>query len=384
MNWSAASASGLPIMDEAVAQKVADYAWQDAPFLVLRLDPAGVVREASRFAMRTLGAAIVGRSFATLVVDFRGSWTLEKVSTPNPPPRMLTLSTAQGIPESFSLRFVPLPDGLLVVGGVDVEELLGLQKSVLEQNRELADLGRQLQKANAELKALNQLKNQFLGMAAHDLRKPLGLVLNHAEFVYDEAGEQLLPEHRHFMETIIRSAQRMRRIIDDFLNVAMIEAGNLPLEPHPTTAQQIIDGADELIRLVAEKKGVCLEVDPPPSAILFEADADKLCQVLGNLAGNAIEHSLPGQHVWLSATGDDQWIEFAVRDEGPGIPEADRNRLFEPFERAGVRKTAHERSVGLGLAIARKIVQAHGGRIAVQSTPGEGSTFRFFIPARRR
>jgi len=109
-------------------------------------------------------------------------------------------------------------------------------------------------------------------------------------------------------------------------------------------------------------------------------DVAKLQQVLVNLAGNAIEHSQAGQRVWLAARREETGLVFSVRDEGPGIAPEDQKRLFAPFVRAGTRKTAGERSVGLGLAIARLVVEAHGGRIWVESKPDHGSTFFVTLP----
>jgi two-component system, sensor histidine kinase and response regulator len=110
------------------------------------------------------------------------------------------------------------------------------------------------------------------------------------------------------------------------------------------------------------------------------ADAAKLQQVLVNLLSNAIEYSKAGQRVWLVARREDAEMVFSVRDEGPGIAPEDQKRLFAPFMRAGTRKTAGERSVGLGLAIARQVIEAHGGRIWVESKPDHGSTFFVSLP----
>jgi len=112
----------------------------------------------------------------------------------------------------------------------------------------------------------------------------------------------------------------------------------------------------------------------------LQVDAAKFQQVWLNLLGNAIEHSQPGQRVWLSSHWEDRSLHFAVRDEGPGLKPEAQSRLFQPFVQAGTRKTAGERSVGLGLLITRKIVEAHGGRLWVESIPGEGATFRFALP----
>jgi signal transduction histidine kinase len=155
----------------------------------------------------------------------------------------------------------------------------------------------------------------------------------------------------------------------------------LRLDLAATTARAIMTGAEPLARLMAEKKGITLLVEPTGDARRVRVDMSKLQQVLLNLVGNAVEHSVSGQRVWVSSRWEGQSLVFSVRDEGPGIPPADQERLFAAFGRTGLRKTAGERSTGLGLAIARLVVEAHGGRIWVESRVGHGATFLFSVPA---
>lgn len=248
-------------------------------------------------------------------------------------------------------------------------------------NNELAALQRELARRNAELERLDQLKNRFLGMAAHDLRKPTGVIVTYTEFVLDEAGPTLAAEHRRFLQTCLHAATGMKRLVDDFLDVAVIESGKLRLDLSPTTAAEIVAGAAEIVRLVAAKKKVQFTAEPADAGRRLTADAAKLQQVLMNLVGNAVEHSRPGQRVWLDSRWAARELVLAVRDQGPGLTPEDQARLFVPFAKAGTRKTSGERSVGLGLQIARLIVEAHQGRIWVESTPGAGATFLVAVPA---
>ena len=148
--------------------------------------------------------------------------------------------------------------------------------------------------------------------------------------------------------------------------------------------RDILTAVEPIARLMAAKKKITLRVEKADDERRLRIDASKLQQVVLNLVGNAVEHSSPGHQVWLSSHWNDQHLVFAVRDEGPGIAPEEQARLFTAFARAGTRKTAGERSVGLGLAIARLVVEAHGGRIWVESTPGHGSTFRFALPISER
>jgi signal transduction histidine kinase len=262
----------------------------------------------------------------------------------------------------------------------DLQEQDHLRDEMLAINRELNDLTRQLQQANAELRDVNALKNRFLAMAAHDLRQPIGVVMAGADFLLAEEGSRLSAEGRSFLRTCLNAATTMKTLVDDFLDVSIIESGRLQLNPSTTTTAQIIDGVTPLVQLVASRKQVRLQVDCPPDSPPLRVDVGKVRQVLNNLVGNAVEHSSKGGRVWLAARHETDRVTFTVRDEGPGIAPEAQERLFVPFADAGTRKTAGERSIGLGLTIARQVVAAHGGRIWVESVPGHGATFLVELP----
>lgn len=368
----------------AIAEAIRRYVLESAPVLVLRLDGNHCVSYANAQARRVLPGEAVGRPLAELMVDFNHTLDLPALIRQPGAVHRLTVSTASGMPETLGFCFFPLPDGVLVLGSLDFQEQLQLRSEVLGLNLELNNLTRQLHQANAELRDLNQLKNQFLGMAAHDLRAPVGLIINYSEFVLDEAGETLSAEHREFLKICLASAEGMKQLIESFLDVSVIESGQLRLELAPTTAPKILAGVEPMARLQAAKKQISLLMDTAKDARPLRVDASKLQQVLLNLLGNAVQHSVPGQRVWLSVRWESATIIFAVRDEGPGITIEDQARLFTAFGRAGTRKTAGERSTGLGLAIARKVVEAHGGRIWIESIPGQGATFLFSLPVQEQ
>ena len=367
--------------DPLIAAALSTYMQESAPVLALWLDADGRVTEANAQARRVLRGGAVGRPLVDHLVDFRHSLDLPALVRQGGAVHLLTISTAAGLPETLGFRFFPLPAGALVLASLDFHEQEKLRDEVLGLNRELNNLTRQLHQANAELRELNQLKNQFLGMAAHDLRKPIGVIMIYTEFVLDEAGPQLAVEHREFLRTILRDATDMEQIIEGFLDLSVIESGQLRLELAPASAAQILAGAEPTARLVAGKKHVTLVIEPADAVRWLPVDASKLQQVLLNLVGNAIEHSVPGARVWLSARWEAAQLVFAVRDEGAGIAPEVQARLFTAFGRGAAKKNAGERSTGLGLAIARLVVEAHGGRIWVESRPGEGATFFFALPA---
>jgi len=369
--------------DSGMAEALANV-METASVLVLRLDAAQFVVAANVHARRLLGPGVVGRPMTDLVLNFTPLPDLASPGVTTKAGHLLSLNTAAGLPESFLFRFFALPEGILAMGSFDLQEQVRLRTEVLGLNRELNDLTRQLHQANAELRELNQLKNQFLGMAAHDLRKPIGVIMTYSEFVLDEAAGQLSEEHQEFLRTCLAAATGMRRLIDGFLDLSVIESGKLRLELALASVSEIVAGAEPIARLVAGKKQISLLVNLADNGRRLPVDASKLQQVLLNLIGNAVEHSVPGQRIWLSSRWDDQNLVLAVRDEGPGVAPEDQARLFTSFARAGTRKTAGERSVGLGLAIARLVVEAHGGRIWVESIPGQGATFFLALPTQEQ
>ncbi len=366
--------------DPYMAEAMRAYVLETAPVLALQLDASHCLAGANALARQVLRGEALGRPFAEQVVDFNHTLDLPALIRQGGGVHRLTLSTASGVPETLSFRFFPLPDGALAFGSLDFQEQQKLRDEALGLNRELNNLTRQLHQANAELRELNELKNRFIGMAAHDLRKPVGVILTYSAFVLDEAGDRLDDEQRGFLRASLAAAADMQRLIDNFLDVSVIESGHLRLEPSRATVAEILAGAVPLVRLVAARKKVELLTEAGNDQRPVTVDVAKLQQVLVNLLSNAVEHSKAGQRVWLAARREETELVLSVRDEGPGLAPADQKRLFAPFARADTRKTAGERSVGLGLAIARLVVEAHGGRIRVESEPGHGSTFIASIP----
>jgi signal transduction histidine kinase len=247
-------------------------------------------------------------------------------------------------------------------------------------NNELANLEREMFRKNVDLERLNEQKNRMLGMAAHDLRTPLGVIQSYSEFLADEAGEALNADQREFVAVIKATSEFMLRMVTDILDVATIEAGRLRLDRAPTDLAHLIRHNITLNRVLAARKGITVDLDPIPALPLIAVDAGKIEQVLNNLVSNAVKFSSRGSAVRVRLTESAGFVTVAVSDQGPGIPAEDLSKLFKPFGTASVRGTAGEQSTGLGLAIVRNIVEGHGGRIWLDSEVGRGSTFFFSLP----
>ena len=250
-------------------------------------------------------------------------------------------------------------------------------------NNELAAAQRELAKKNAELARLNEQKNRFLGLAAHDLRNPLEVINVYSRFLLDEAADRLESEQLDFVRTIMRSSNFMLTLVNDLLDVSKIEAGRLELELSEVDLRGLVARNVELNRRLAERKEINILFKAHEDIPLLRLDASKIEQVLNNLVGNAVKFSPRGSavEVGLERAAADGAVVLYVKDEGPGVPAGELGKLFEPFTRGSARGSEGEKSAGLGLAIVKRIVEGHGGRITVESEPGAGATFAVSLPA---
>ncbi|HEX6369114.1 MAG TPA: HAMP domain-containing sensor histidine kinase, partial [Longimicrobium sp.] len=216
-----------------------------------------------------------------------------------------------------------------------------------------------------------------LGVVSHDLRNPLTAILLNVDAAL---ASGVLPQAaRDAMEGVVRSAEAMDRMIQDLLDVARIEAGQLRMETAPCAPADLVGEAVGLMERLAEERMIRLvpAVDDCPRV---RADRDRVLQVFSNLVGNALKFTPPGGVVTVGAAPEEGAVRFWVRDTGPGIAPEDVERLWDPFWQAD--GPARRSGAGLGLPIVRGIVEAHGGRVWVESQPGAGTTFGFTLQAR--
>lgn len=296
---------------------------------------------------------------------------------------------------SLRSRVYRQPNELLIVCEYDVVELARLNNDLALTNREISNLQRalmhekrrledalaELRDANDQLRALNEQKSQFVGMAAHDLRSPLSTISMAAQCLTIQAGDVLDEVSRDFLARIESVCGSARQLVDVFLDLSVVESGRLRIEQKPTDIRAVIDKVRPLMEVPAKKKQVLITVqhgpDVPESVLI---DGPRVEQVVVNFLSNAVQHSNPSSMVAIATLRDGNNLKVSVRDQGAGIPPEEIPRLFKPFERGTTKKTAGEKSTGLGLVIARKIVEAHGGTVSIESELGKGSTFSFTIP----
>jgi signal transduction histidine kinase len=248
-------------------------------------------------------------------------------------------------------------------------------------NNELINAQRELARTNSELIRLNQQKNQLLGMAAHDLRNPLSAISLCSEYLINELTN-LPADQLEMLSTIKASSEFMLWLIEDILDLSKIESIKVALRAELCDLKILAARHVATSRLIAARKKIHINLEIAPDLPLVEADPRKIGQVLENLLSNAIKFSPPGATLGMKMLQTGERVRIAVRDQGPGIPEGELGMLFKPFQRTSVKPTGGEKSSGLGLAIASKIVEAHGGVIGVQSEIGVGSTFFVTLPLR--
>lgn len=243
-------------------------------------------------------------------------------------------------------------------------------------------LGAAIQKNRSEEaeKRVAQMKDDFIATVSHELRTPLFALQGFLELL--RSGRVQQEETRQeFLATAAQNAQRLMTLVNDLLDISRLESGRTKLELAPVDVGDLIADTLESLRGLAGDKQIPLQRQLPPAPLYALADRAKLRQVLINLVGNAIKFSGPRQPVMVSALPEGEMVRIAVTDHGPGIAREDLPRLFSKFYQAEKPLTRTTGGAGLGLYISRQIVEAHGGTMGVESTPGEGSVFFFLVPA---
>lgn len=251
-------------------------------------------------------------------------------------------------------------------------------KELESVNNELNELKNQLEMQNKDLQELNEQKNQFLGMAAHDLRNPLGAISGFSQFLLEDS--ELNKQQKEFLKYIKDSSEFMLKLIDDLLDISSIESGTVTLGLKKTNLIDFIYCNLDINKMLALKKNIQIEYTHPETIKETYIDRGKFDQLLNNLLSNAIKFSFPNTKIKVNLQQDESNILLSVTDEGQGIPEKELHLIFKPFTKTSVKSTAGEHSTGLGLAIVRKIVEGHKGDIWVESAEGKGSTFFVKIP----
>ena len=230
-----------------------------------------------------------------------------------------------------------------------------------------------------ELETANRHKSEFLANVSHELRTPLTAIKGFVDNMLDGLTGELNPRQLRYLTRLQANTDRLARLINDLLDLSRIEAGRLELRPTTVRLAPLVHDVVASLRPVADARGLQLEALTTDASVW--ADADKVTQVLMNLLGNALKFTPADGRVTVTVAHDGSaWVQIAVADTGPGIAADEAAHIFDQFYQAAHMDLAKRHGTGLGLTIAKTLVEMHGGRLWVESTVGHGSTFRFTLP----
>jgi PAS domain S-box-containing protein len=283
-------------------------------------------------------------------------------------------------------NFSTIGKRIMLLNGRKLQRGLGKERIILlaiEDITERKEIEKQLEKAKIEADRANLAKSEFLSRMSHELRTPMNSILGFAQLI--EMGE-LIPTQKKGVNQIIKSGKHLLGLINEVLDMAKIETGQLTVSPEPVEIFSIILETVDIVRQLSEKNQITLETDASATKQLFvKTDCQRLKQVLLNLINNAIKYNQKGGSVKVGCTIkksdgiNEDVIRISVTDTGKGISKEHLEKLFTPFERIGAERTETE-GTGLGLAISQKLIKAMGGKIGVESEVGKGSTFWIELP----
>ena len=291
--------------------------------------------------------------------------------------------------ETRSLLAVPLVGRGQVIGALEalnklddlhytdedvalLEMLASLAASAMLMNR----LENRLQASDREVEELDRLKSDFIAITSHELRTPLGLILGHATFLRELVSD----EYRDQLDAIIRNASKLKEIIENLSSVDNYQSGLARIRQRKVSVARIVEDVVSSFQEMAKQKKINLTAQIDNNDLLVDADGNKIAIALGNLVKNALTFTNEGGHVLVNAELASGHVKVSVVDDGIGIPARDLPRIFERFFQVESHLTRRHGGMGLGLSVAKAMIEMHGGRIWAESTEGRGSSFIFLLP----
>ena len=239
-----------------------------------------------------------------------------------------------------------------------------------------AALERKMRVARVELAELERLKSDFVAITSHELRTPLGLILGHATFLKELVGE----EHADQLETIVRNATKLKEVVENLSSVDNFQNGAARVRSQKVSLARIAEDTILNFQDEAKARNITLQAEMKNHPFFVDVDGSKIGIVFSNLVKNALQFTNPGGHISIGVEEDSGYMKVFVQDDGIGIPAKDLPRVFERFFQVEEHLTRRHGGMGLGLAVAKSIVELHGGRIWAESQPARGSTVTFLLP----
>ena len=285
---------------------------------------------------------------------------------------------------SVSRPLKKLAQELRLVGQGEFQRYLDIRSPM-----EVGELSRAFNWMASRLAKLDEMKADFIAHISHELRTPLTAIREGTTLLWEEIPGPLTASQREVVSVVGSHSERLYRYLSSVLDLSKMEAGMMEYVRVPSDLVALLNRSAQTVQLTAQRKGIRLEIIYPPVLPLLFLDEGRMQQVLDNLLNNAMKFTSEGGIVRVAAAfrekegraGDDGWVEVRVSDTGTGIPPEEIDRIFTKFYQSPHHQSQRERGTGLGLAIARHIVEAHGGRIWVESQQGKGSAFIILLPA---
>ncbi len=256
---------------------------------------------------------------------------------------------------------------------LSILEILASQAAVAMENKRTRS---QIQHSLDELSQLDRMKNDFISIASHELRTPLGLILGHATFL----REIIDAEHKQQMDIIVRNAMKLKSIIDSIADIDNFERGVASIRRRSISIRRVIEEVADSFTEEAKYGEISLRVNMAKDDLHVEGDASKIAIAISNLVKNSITFTNPGGHIQISAEEVPGFVKISVADDGIGIPASDLPHIFERFYQVESHLTRRHGGMGLGLSVAKVMIEMHGGRIWAESLEGKGSKFSFLLP----
>jgi len=246
---------------------------------------------------------------------------------------------------------------------------------------EIGDLAQDFNLMCNKLKEMEKLKSDFFSLMAHELRTPVASIKEGTDLLLEGIGEEFKEKRKTVLTIIAEESNRLIDLVNSLLDLSKMEAGMMALNLETSDLKPLINRAISGIEPLAMTKNVNIEVKMPPDLPYVKMDAERILQALRNLIGNAVKFTPGGGQVTISARAVEKGVNVSVADTGPGIPKEDLDSIFDKFRQATIASYSKIKGTGLGLAIVKYIINAHGGKVWVESEPGRGSVFIFLLPA---